>query len=151
MSSNARIGVVIALVAVAALAFVVLKPSDDDGDDNASTNTSTQTTAPQTTTTTTPTTATTPTTVPPKVKTIVIKDGKAVGGIQPITVSKGDRIRFKVTSDAPWNVHLHGYDIEKPVAPGAPASYSLPADIPGVFEVEIEDTSTQIAKLTVNP
>ena len=150
MSSNARIGVVIALVAVAALAFVVLKPSDDDGDDTASTNTTTQTTAPQTPTTTTPTT-TTPTTVPPKVKTIVIKDGTAVGGIQPITVGKGDRIRFKVTSDAPWNVHLHGYDVEKPVAPGAPASYSLPADIPGVFEVEIEDTSTQIAKLTVNP
>lgn len=136
----------IALVALAALAFVVLKPSDDDGDKAAATTTTTQTTAPQTAATTT-----TPTTVPPKVKTIVIKDGKAVGGIQPITVSKGDRIRFKVTSDAPWNVHLHGYDIEKPVAPGAPASYSLPADITGVFEVEIEDTSTQIGKLTVNP
>ena len=148
MSSNARIGVVIALVAVAALAFVVLKPSDDDDGDKAAstTTTTTATTAPATTTTTTP-----PTTVPPKVKTIVIKDGTAVGGIQPITVGKGDRIRFKVTSDAPWNVHLHGYDVEKPVAPGAPASYSLPADIPGVFEVEIEDTSTQIAKLTVNP
>ena len=146
MSRNARIALIAVLVAVAAGAFVVLKPGDDQespatpsGGAAATTNAAT---------TTTSTAAPRP---KPKATVIRIKAGRPVGGVQELTVKQGDRIRFTVTADAAQHVHLHGYDIEKSVGPGAPAVYSVPATINGVFEVEIEDTSTQIAKLTVNP
>ena len=32
-----------------------------------------------------------------------------------------------------------------------PVTFDVPADIEGIFEVEIEDTATQIAEITVNP
>jgi hypothetical protein len=37
------------------------------------------------------------------------------------------------------------------VEPGKTVVVSFPADIEGVFEVELEDAHVQIAELTVNP
>jgi hypothetical protein len=83
---------------------------------------------------------------------IVIRGGKPVGGIHRISATKGGRIRLVVTSqDTKSGVHVHGYDILKDLAPGKPATFSFPAKIEGVFEVELEDTKTQIAKLSVRP
>jgi len=48
-------------------------------------------------------------------------------------------------------VHLHGYDVEKPVGPQQPARYDLPATINGVFVIELEDAREQIGQLTVDP
>jgi hypothetical protein len=45
----------------------------------------------------------------------------------------------------------HGFDIIKELNPGRPASFLFRADIEGVFEVELEETETQIARLTVEP
>jgi hypothetical protein len=152
MSTNARIAAVIALIAVAVAAFVVLQPSDDDNDKAATTpaTTTSAATTPSATTPATTTTTTTTTTAPP-VPTIRVAGGQPVGGVKSITVKEGDRIRFRVVDDKAEHVHLHGYDIEKEVGPGNPARYSVPATIPGVFEIEIEDTGVQIGKLTVEP
>jgi hypothetical protein len=163
MSRNARIGAVIAAIVVAVAAFVVLQPSDDDDTTTTQQATTQTTTTPATTTTTPATTTTTPatttttptttttTTAPKPVPTIRVSGGQPDGGVENITVSKGDRIRFRVTDDTSEHVHLHGYDIEKTVGPGNPASFSLPATITGVFEIEIEETGVQIGKLTVEP
>jgi hypothetical protein len=83
--------------------------------------------------------------------TIEIKDGEPVGGIQDLSFTAGDDIRFTVESDADYEIHFHGYDIAKDVKAGGSVSYDVPATIEGVFEVEIEDTATQIAEITVNP
>ncbi|MGI8730002.1 MAG: hypothetical protein ACR2LK_08455 [Solirubrobacteraceae bacterium] len=71
--------------------------------------------------------------------------------MQSLEVNKGDRVQFTVASDEAHEIHAHAYDISKDAGPGKAARFEFPASIEGVFEVEIEDTSTQILKLTVNP
>ena len=86
-----------------------------------------------------------------KVPTIVIKNGKPVGGIRDLTYNKGERIRFTVDSDVSDEVHMHGYDIMKDVKAGGSVSFDFPATIEGVFEAELESRKEQIIELTVNP
>jgi plastocyanin len=131
-----RIGLLVAAVVVVVVAIVVIGGGDDE-DSSPSTETTAQTTSEKPAT--------------PAVPTITIKDGKPVGGVQEIEVDKGDTIQFKVKSDADHEIHMHGYDIAKEVAAGGQVSYDVPADIDGIFEIEIEDLGEQIAELRVNP
>lgn len=82
---------------------------------------------------------------------VAVRGLKPVGGIQALKVSKGQRIRFTVSSDRSEEVHAHGYNIAKDVSPGKPARFDFPASIEGIFEVELEHASVPILKLTVNP
>ncbi len=86
-----------------------------------------------------------------KLETIVIKNGKPVGGIRQLTYNKGDQILFKVDSDVSDEVHMHGYDIMKDVKAGGSVTFDFPATIEGVFEAELEGRKEQILELTVNP
>jgi hypothetical protein len=85
------------------------------------------------------------------VTTIVIKNGKPVGGIAQLTYNKGEQVRFKVDSDVSDEVHMHGYDIMEDVKAGGSVSFDFPATIEGVFEAELEGRKEQILELTVNP
>jgi len=82
---------------------------------------------------------------------IVFKDGKVVGGLNRTTVDKGTMLTVAVTADVSDEVHLHGYDRMRNVAPGKPAKITLVASIPGRFEIELENRGLQIADLQVNP
>jgi heme/copper-type cytochrome/quinol oxidase subunit 2 len=86
-----------------------------------------------------------------KVTTIVIKNGKPVGGIADLSYNQGEQVRFKVDSDVSDEVHVHGYDIMKDVKAGHSVSFDFPATIEGVFEAELEGRKEQILELTVNP
>lgn len=85
------------------------------------------------------------------ITTIVIKNGKPVGGVAQLTYNKGEQVRFKVDSDVSDEVHMHGYDIMKDVKAGGSVSFDFPATIEGVFEAELEGRKEQILELTVNP
>jgi hypothetical protein len=74
-----------------------------------------------------------------------------VGGIKRATVAKDKQVVLTVRADVADEVHVHGYDLMKDVAPGAPAVIAFKATIPGRFEAELEERSLQIAELTVNP
>jgi heme/copper-type cytochrome/quinol oxidase subunit 2 len=87
----------------------------------------------------------------PAITTIVIKNGKPVGGIAQLTYNEGEQVRFKVDSDVSDEVHMHGYDIMKDVKAGGSVSFDFPATLEGVFEAELEDRKEQILELTVNP
>jgi hypothetical protein len=87
----------------------------------------------------------------PSIPTIVIKDGEPVGGVQELEYSAGDQIRFEVRSDIADEIHIHGYDLMKDVPAGGAVSFTFPAEIEGIFEVELEDRAEQIAELRVNP
>jgi plastocyanin len=101
---------------------------------------------------TTTATATAPAAPPqPAATRIRVRGGEPVGGVETIEVQRGDRIRFTVSSDQPDEVHVHGYDLERPVAPGAPARFSFTADADGIFEVELHGSHAQIASLEVQP
>lgn len=83
--------------------------------------------------------------------TIVVKNGEPVGGVQELEYNAGDQIRFKVESDVADEIHVHGYDLMKDVPAGGAVSFSFPAEIEGIFEVELEGRKEQIAELRVNP
>ncbi len=86
-----------------------------------------------------------------KLQTIVVKNGKPVGGIRQLTYNEGEQVLFKVESDVSDEVHMHGYDIAKEVEAGGSVTFDFPATIEGVFEAELEGRKEQIVELTVNP
>lgn len=125
MNSNAmRAAVGIAVIVVAIVLLVVLKKSDGS---NTTSNTN------------------------GNVPTIVVENGKPVGGVRELTYNKGEQVRFKVESDVSDEVHVHGYDIMKDVKAGGSVSFDFSANIEGVFEAELEGRKEQIIELTVNP
>ena len=83
--------------------------------------------------------------------TVVVKDGKPDGGVKTIRFKKGGTIDLTVQSDTAGEVHFHGYDVMKDVEAGGTVQFKMPATIDGVFEVELEDTKTQIASVEVVP
>lgn len=85
------------------------------------------------------------------VPTIVVRDGEPVGGVRKLEYSAGDEVRFRVRSDVAEEVHVHGYDLLKKVRPGGTVEFSFPADIEGIFEVELERSAVQLIELQVNP
>lgn len=145
-SNGSRIAAALVAIAIVVALFFVFKGGDDDGD-------ATSTTAATTTTTTEAKDEDEKPKKPdePSVPTITIKDGQPVGGVADLTFDKGEDVRFVVDSDTADEVHVHGYDIGEDVAAGGSVEFDFPADIDGVFEVELESSATQIAELTVNP
>jgi FtsP/CotA-like multicopper oxidase with cupredoxin domain len=154
VSGNQRIGLLVAAAAVVVVAIVVAVASGGD-DNSGSTETAAQTTAQNTAETSTEEThETTP--AEPEVNRIEIKGGEPVGGAKDIKVKKGDRVTIVVSADAEDDIHLHGYDIEKSVEPGKPATFKFTANIEGIFEIEshvAEDAGREplMGKLTVEP
>jgi len=85
------------------------------------------------------------------VPTIVVRDGEPVGGIQTLEFSAGEEIRFRVSSDAAEEIHVHGYDIAKDVPAGGTIEFDFPAELEGIYEAELEGLGVQIAELRINP
>jgi len=56
-----------------------------------------------------------------------------------------------VKTDAGEAVHLHGYNIEKPVTPGTPLRIPFTAELPGRFELELHHPDVVLAVLEVKP
>lgn len=132
-----------------AAAVVALAGCGGSGDaQNAAGTAATATTAPSSTTTTQ--TTTTPTPAPkPTTITIRVVDGRPQGGIARPSVKKNDRVVLVVRSDTADEIHLHGYDVSREIAAGGQARIAFVAKIPGRFEVELEQSGTQLAELTV--
>lgn len=76
-------------------------------------------------------------------------DGRVDGGSRTEQVTLNQAVRIEVTGDAEEEVHVHGYDVFADVAPAAPAVIELTADIPGVFEVELEGPGKTLFELEV--
>jgi plastocyanin len=159
MSRNQRIGLIVAAVVFAVVAFVIASPGGDDDGGSESAQTTTTQSQSETGQQETPTdTQAQQETVPaePKPTQIQIRGGEVVGGPADIQAKKGDVVQFVVSSDAPDDIHLHGYDIEKKVEPGKPARFKFTADVEGIFEIEshvAEDAGKDplVGKLTVEP
>jgi hypothetical protein len=145
-----RIWLIVVAVVIAAVGIVVISAGGDD-DDSDSGQTTTQQTETQAQEPTGSVEAPTPK-PEPEFQKVVIKDGAVKGGEQEITVKKDDTVRIEVTSDTPDEVHLHGYDIEKEVAPGKPARFKVKADLEGEFELEAHHIGdVTVATLVVEP
>jgi nitrous oxide reductase len=125
--------------------------TSEDAESPATTTTEEATT--QETTTAPVTTVTETTTHEPAQPTlrIIVRGGASQGGIRRLTVTQGDQVKVLVTSDTADHVHVHGYDLMKDVGPGSRAVITFTADIPGRFEIELEDLGRQIGELEVRP
>ena len=132
MSRNQRIGLIVAAVLVAVVAFVIASSSGGDDTDNGSQTNAT--TAPTKTTGTG--TDATPAPAQPQATKIDIRGGNLVGEPAEIHAKNGDTVVIVVSADAPDDIHLHGYDIEKKVEPGKPVTFRFKANLEGEFEIE---------------
>lgn len=68
-----------------------------------------------------------------------------------VSVTEGDRVTLRVTSEEPIELHLHGYDLEEEVEPGEMTELSFEADITGRFELEDHGSDAVLGVLLVQP
>ncbi len=133
-----------AVVLIAVVAFIILKPG------STSKKSSAEQTTPVATSHGSRKGKPAKPAAPPVIQ-VNVKGGKPVGGIKRISVNKGDPVRFAVNSDVSDEIHVHGYDFMKDVKAGGSARFSFPAKIDGVFVVELEGRGEEIASLEVQP
>lgn len=127
------VGAVIILVG----GFILLSPGGDGGDTGTAsvTTPSATTAAPE-----------------PAANMIVVTAGKPVGGVTTIKAKQGDRVTIVVSSpDTTSEVHFHGYDIKRDLKAGGKVTFSFDATLEGIFEIELEGTAAQIAKIEISP
>jgi heme/copper-type cytochrome/quinol oxidase subunit 2 len=136
MSTPMRLGVIVAALVVAVIAFVLLKQGSHSSQQASNPTASAPGGhgAPQ-----------------PAPVQITVKGGKPVGGIKTIAVKKDAPVRFVVHSDVADEIHVHGYNFKKDVRAGGRVSFDFPAKIDGIFVIELESRSQQIASLKVQP
>ncbi len=119
MSGRARVALAVGALMLAAVVFIAVRPSGDSSSGS--------------------TTATAATAAPAVIRVRAASPSAACATSR----QAGRRIRF-TCRDAPEHVHLHGYDIEKPVGRSSLPG-TTPATINGVFVIELEDAREQIA------
>ena len=75
------------------------------------------------------------------------------GAMSPaeIVVGQGDQVTLRLSSDAPVEVHLHGYDLEEEVEPDEKNELSFEAELTGRFEIEDHETEAELGALLVEP
>jgi FtsP/CotA-like multicopper oxidase with cupredoxin domain len=75
------------------------------------------------------------------------------GAMSPaeIAAGQGDQLTLRLTSNAPVEVHIHGYDLEEEVEPGEETELSFETELSGRFEIEDHDTEAELGALLVEP
>ena len=68
------------------------------------------------------------------------------GGVE---VPLGSDVVLRVTSDVADELHLHGYDQKADLQAGVPGELRFRADIPGIFELELEQVGKKLTRLQV--
>jgi hypothetical protein len=66
---------------------------------------------------------------------VVLANGRVANGPETLVFHQGDDVEIRLSSDRPISLHMHGYDIERQVVPGAPAVITLKATVAGRFPV----------------
>ncbi len=143
MSGRNRIVMIALGVAVLVAAAVVAVVSNGDGDQTGKPAAVTSPTGP-----TGATGATGVAEAKPKVERGPLLES---GEVTDVEADKGEIVRFRARSETDEEIHVHGYDITKPLPAGEIVNFRFRADLDGVFEIELHGTGEQIGELTVNP
>ena len=80
---------------------------------------------------------------------ITVTGSKVETAERRVKVPLDGKVRLEVTADRADEVHLHGYDRKVDIEPGTPAVLEFTADVPGVFEVELEEAGLKLVELQV--
>ena len=133
MSRAQRLTFLAIAVVIAVVAVIVLSSSGADDEETASNAAATAT----------PTPTPTPKPQPPLLQT---------GKVTKLRFEQGGTVRFRVRSEGTEEIHVHGYDVTKAIPAGnKPVTVSFPAEITGIFEIELHGTGEQIGQLRVDP
>ena len=110
------------------------------------------TTAPAPTTAAPTTIVPPPTTAAPPEGTFIdleVTDGRLEGGARREAARLGEEVTIRVSGDSADHVHIHGYDLFLHLTEGA-GELVFTADIPGVFEIELEEAGVTLVQLEVS-
>jgi FtsP/CotA-like multicopper oxidase with cupredoxin domain len=72
-----------------------------------------------------------------------IENGQVPAAMRLIRVTQGDVVKLQWSADKPSIVHLHGYDIERRVAPGTVTEITFTARATGRFPVHLHGTQAE--------
>lgn len=155
MSRGQRLALVFGAVVVVVIAFVVLSPGEESSQSERPAQAKGET-GPAAKTDTATEKSPAPERPAPAVERLSIEGGAVKGGPREITASRGETVRVVVSSDAPDELHLHGFDITRTAARGKPARFRFKASIEGSFEMEshtAEDAGRDplVARVVVEP
>jgi len=78
-----------------------------------------------------------------------IEGSEVVTSSRRVDVALGENVQLVITADVDDEVHVHGYDLKVPITRGKTTTLEFVADIPGVFEVELERAGLEIVELKV--
>lgn len=80
---------------------------------------------------------------------VAVSGGRVSGVGSTVEVALGGRVDIEVAADTEDEVHVHGYDILRPVSPSKPARLRFLVDLPGAWEVELENSGLLLFELRV--
>ena len=80
---------------------------------------------------------------------VTLAGGTVTGVSSRVEAALGERLVIRITSDVADEVHVHGYDERATVPAGGTVEIPLTADIPGGFEVELEESGRLLFQLRV--
>jgi plastocyanin len=72
-------------------------------------------------------------------------------GPSEIDVAEGDTVNWRVTSDEPDELHLHGYDMHLSLQAGKTETLTFVASRTGRFPIELHRADVELAVLEVYP
>jgi len=78
-----------------------------------------------------------PASAEPRSVDLVISNGSLPADQRLVDVAQGDVVALRLASDKPVEFHLHGYDIEEKLLPGATVSRRFLARAAGRFPLEV--------------
>jgi hypothetical protein len=96
-----------------------------------------------------------PASAEPRLFELSIRAGVLPESSRVVRVRQGDDVTILWTADTPLTIHLHGYDLQATMAPGAPVSMRLTARATGRFPLDVHARGSEkdrtIGYLEVHP
>lgn len=152
MSRAVRISLVLAAVLAAAVAFAVMRPEDEPAvvatpDPTAAEPTPADTVGEADSGAAEDARPTATATPRPRPKPPLL----TAGNPRKLNFKRGDTVAFRVRHGSAEEIHVHGYDITRDLPAGRTVTVRFPAELEGIFEVELEFSHTRIGTLQVEP
>jgi plastocyanin len=84
---------------------------------------------------------------------LTLKNGQLPESQRLVRVTQGDEVTLTWTTDRPYTLHIHGYELEAKLAPETPAELKFTARATGRYPMEIHGPGTErtVGHLEVHP
>jgi hypothetical protein len=84
---------------------------------------------------------------------LALKNGQLPENQRLVRIQQGDEVTLKWTTDRPYTLHIHGYDLEAKLVPQTPVELKFTARATGRFPLEIHGPGAErtVGYLEVHP